>query len=267
MKVVKYYFQGVTVYFYCKIHQLSYKRCKNLILYYRKKYPQKDLNLIISMVIEIQFKKKKINDIKLLFHEIDQSKNFSLLQSTKILNISYFAVYKLMKLGFDKKTALYIIWFIGDKKTKSNKLSISNKQASKFLSFNNQVFCNKEINFMFNLALLKTGRNTLNSLIEIRTKDIKRIIIKQLDRFGLNIKENLDDLVQEISIFETGVYSRLILNNIPQNYKYLNIVSKFKVIELIKDILKNPPTIHLEDKINDDQTYYDIISRKGGYLW
>lgn len=74
--------------FIVKRMNLTTNRGVNLILYHYGKNPSRDINDVINEIVEKLFKKRELQKIKNVFKEVENSKDFSLLKATKVLNIS-----------------------------------------------------------------------------------------------------------------------------------------------------------------------------------
>ncbi|MCM1371004.1 MAG: hypothetical protein NC181_03845 [Clostridium sp.] len=247
-------YNGVKLYEYCEENFLNYKLLRKSILYHQK-VKNLPLDTIISRVIKFYLRKKEFNKYKNNFEQINEYENFNVYRITKELNINYSAFYRLLKMGYSKKEIMYIIWFLHDKEENGLSISIGKLNYIKNIIDNNDY--DSIDDFMVLLTLFKLGYISDEKLFNYRIKYLKILITRYVTIYRID-RNLIEDIINDIYIYEHQLYFKLIANNIEQNIKYLNISTRWKIIDIIHETYKCN-TISLDSNINDKQTYYDII--------
>lgn len=243
---------------YCDKNGLNYFSIKRSALYFNKQEYYFCLDKAIEHAINRSIIRRKISSIKEVLHNID---NFSLLKTSNLLGIQYSSLYRLINIGLSKKEAVIIIWFLGDKKF-DKRISISKKTILNFLKTKLEL---KNVNdFMILLTFHYLGyKDAKNLIYEKRFSYLSHLTKKLVYFYKLDVSY-IKDILQDLYLFEIGLYSNLVSNHLEQNIKYLNLRTRGKIINLINYYKEN--NIHLEDNINDSQNYHDIIFISGEIL-
>ena len=254
----KYFYDNITVYKYCKVNELPYSNITYSFRYYMKKEIYSLDKIIEKIISKYLVKRERIKIIRFVNNlEISNKYNFSLI--SRYLNLDYFAMWKLCKLGFSKKEAFYIVWFLSDKTNKKEKKTISLHKLKDFLSIINNNQINEQTPFMYLITLFKMGNIEASNYLLLQRLHILEIIVKKNMRLRQIKMEYFDDFKQEVIMNEMMLYSKIVLNVDLQIYKYLNIYAKYKVINLVKSGTIYQNLIHLEDEKYDGKTYLDFI--------
>ena len=265
----KYYYCEKKFRVYCKENELNYKSGVNLILYHYRKNPSRDINDVINEIVEKLFKRRELQKIKNVFKEVENSKDFSLLKATKVLNISYKNVYNIYRMGYKKKDALYIVWNLGDKILKNGKKAISKKkfQEFKILTYWNTSESN---DFMTLLTLLKMEKISADLLIKKREKYLYKLSYRMFKHYD-QLKRIKDitpaDIYQILSMKDSSLFTSLVMDNYYQNIKCLNVHAKYTAISFLNSVGDNNIVVNLDDNIDDNRNFYDVLSNtyRGGY--
>lgn len=250
------FFNGVRLKEFCLKEGLVYQNVRQTIWNYKKKKQNLTAEKIVEKVIAKYLDKRCLKRVKDTFQEIEENESFNVTKITRILNIEYSCVYRLLKMGYSKKEAIYIIWYFHDKE-KNQMISISKRKAEELLRTIRKKDFKKIDDFMLLLTLYKLGYEDVKELIyRNRTKCLEYITNKSIYCNKIDISYS-EDIMIELFLYETTLYPKLVANNIQQNTKYLNLCSKGRILNLIRKYKTND--FHLDGNINDSQTLYDVV--------
>lgn len=260
----KYFWDNITVYKFCKLNELNYAGITLSFRYYIQR-SEDTLDLIIERVIDRYIKRKERNRVIQFIRQLEVTGKYNFNLISRFLNLDYFSMYRLHKSGFSKKDAFYIVWFLSDKINKKGAKTISLKKKKEFLTiYANPVF-SKDVPFMFLIALYKMGNsNVAADLLKQRNSTLVGIVRKEM-RFKKIDQKDFEDFKQSILLNELSLYSKIVLNNDLQIFKYLNICAKYTVYKLANIKKQEQNMLRLDDDKYDGRSYMDFIDNDS--LW
>ncbi len=256
---VKYHYQDITVYLFCKINELIYKNVIGSILYYKKRYMNyaQDINRTIDMVLKKQIilterKKQKIAFLEILNNEINITKG------AKALNINVQAVYKLKKYGFSAKDSIIILYFLADCNIQDRK--ISKKRINEILNELKSYNYTKDYAHLFCYYYLEC--DTITHIINLSKSMLTYNIHSVANYYCMKLTpEDLEDILQNINmkIIEMINEKKILLNGSSQIKSYIYKSVKKQIYDSLKEIKMYANQAHFEDEIGENRTLMDII--------
>lgn len=258
IKSVIYFYQGQSVYTYCKKEKLSYSGIISSIKYYRKKDSELNLNETIEFVIERSKKRKEYKKIQKLFEELEQNVKINLSKYARQLNMNYQDLIKIKNRGYNEGQAIKILWLLSDKYNKKNQLSISFKRLNEMEEMKKMENV-KNPDLLFLICYIKIGYvDFFENFLEQRQNYFKKLIYRYIEKYDID-KKYYYDLNINVHSKQWEIFFNCSSRHLKQLIKYYNLCLKGYIIKELKRIKQESCQVYLFDKINENQTYNDIL--------
>ncbi len=277
---IKYYYQGVTLFDYCKKNFLGYVAIVKKIHKKLQEFPEASEEEIVNLVVEeyCQMKEKReyFKRLKEIFQRLETESNLQIIKEyCQFLQINFENVQLLHKLNYTFYQAISMIWYFFDQINEQNQKFLTQKRLQDI-----QSLCHMSISrigiyqliILYKCHLLDT-RERIWQIYQQKNKKMMEAVLKQQEK-GMSI-EQFSDTLNELQICVLEIIDNT-YSNIPGeviNYlkKYLKgyfltymkkNISYIHPVSLNKEVYEDKKVTKLDFVVNKNQTNETAFSEE-----